>query len=175
MHIIVKLKNNKDYMQLVLRTLSFALLFLLPSCGWNSGSSKVPEFVIVNVLDKEAFDDCHIKGSINVPFIDLKQYALEHWDKDKTEIVIHCSNYLCTASGDGCMMLTKLGFKHVWAFEGGTAEAKQFGIPVSGACQQPYLLNYKKPDMYNERKSIATISVEELKKKIEEFALHKQS
>jgi rhodanese-related sulfurtransferase len=149
---------------------SFAGLFLLPSCDWLGGS-KAPKFVIVNVLDKEAFDDCHIKGSINVPFMELKKYALDHWDKDVTEIVVHCSNYSCGASSEGYTMLTKLGFKHVWAFEGGTAEAKQFGIPVVGSCQQVYLQRYEKPEFYVEKKNIAVISVEELKKKIEEFAI----
>jgi len=144
-------------------------MFFLSSCSWDV---QTPKFVIVNVLDKESFDDCHIKGSLHVPFENLKQYALDHWNKDTTEIVLHCSNYLCTASGDGYTMLTKLGFKHVWAYEGGTAEAKQFGIPVVGACQQPYLLNHQKPEQYTEKKSVAVISVENLKKKIEEFAIH---
>lgn len=138
----------------------------------QESNKEKPKFVIVNVLDKEAFDDCHIKGSINVPFIELKDFALKNWDKETTEIVLHCSNYLCTASGDGYRMLTNLGFEHVWAFEGGTAEAKQYGIPVVGPCVESYLLRYEKPEMYNEKKSVKVISVEDLKKKIEEFAIN---
>jgi rhodanese-related sulfurtransferase len=144
----------------------------LPSCSCERSAEKTkPRFVIVNVLDKEYFDDCRIKGSINIPFENLQQYALEHWDKEKTEIVVHCSNYSCSASGEGYKMLTKLGFKHVWAFEGGTAEAKAEGIKVEGPCNQAYLLEYKKPETYVHKESVAVISVEDLKKKIEEFAL----
>lgn len=156
----------------------FAFIVLavgLPSCSCERAEQEsqdnIPSFVIVNVLEKEYFDDCHIKGSINVPFENLQQYAVDHWDKEKTEIVVHCSNYSCGASGEGYKMLTKLGFKHVWAFEGGTAEAKSAGISVEGACAQPYLKDYKKPEMYSHKESVAIISVEDLKKKIEEFAL----
>lgn len=154
------------------------VMMALSACSCERFASQAevaPKFVIVNVLDRELFDDCHIKGSINVPFMELKNYALEHWDKESTEIIIHCSNYLCTASGDGYSMLTKLGFRYVWAFEGGTAEAKQHGIPVAGVCKQSYLLNYAKPEMYTEKKSVSIISVEELKKKIGEFAINSQS
>lgn len=157
-------------LRIYLNIIISAGLLLLPSCGWMS-SSQTPKFVIANVLDKEAFDDCHIKGSINVPFIDLKDYALQHWDKDATEIVVHCSNYSCGASSEGYIMLTKLGFKQVWAFEGGTAEAKKFGIPIVGSCQETYLQKYEKPEFYAEKNNIAVISVENLKKKIEEFAI----
>lgn len=136
-----------------------------------SSQQHEPSLVIVNVLDKEYFDDCRIKGSINVPFIELKQYAQEHWNKDITEIIIHCSNYSCGASTEGCKMLLALGFKYVWAFEGGTAEAKFAGIPVDGPCTESYINDYKKPEMYEQKESIPTISVEELKKKIEEFAI----
>ncbi len=163
------------FVRFFLAIINVIIMIALSACSCErfvGGQATTPKFVIVNVLDKESFDDCHIQGSINVPFMDLKEYALKRWNKDTTEIVLHCSNYLCTASGDGYTMLTKLGFKRVWAFEGGTAEAKQFGISVVGACQQSYLVNYQKPEMYAEKKSVAVISVEDLKKKIEEFAIH---
>ncbi len=150
--------------------LLLVLAFFLSGCQ-NADTKKAPSFVIVNVLDKEYFDDCHIKGSVHVPFGDLKEYALQYWDKDNTQIVIHCSNYSCGASFEGYKIVSQLGFKNVWAFEGGTAEAKEAGIPVEGPCSEPYLKEYKKPEHYVERQAVATISVEELKKKMEEFAI----
>jgi rhodanese-related sulfurtransferase len=151
--------------------ITIVLMVVLSSCTDQFQKVPTQKFVIVNVLDKEYFDDCHIKGSINVPFAELKKYALDHWDKEKTEIVVHCSNYSCGASSEGCKILMQLGFKHVWAFEGGTSEAKSFGIEVEGACTQPYLNDYKKPENYLEKTSVKIISVENLKKKIEEFAI----
>lgn len=148
----------------------FFLAIFLSSCQRDE-PQKSPAFVIVNVLDKEYFDDCHIKGSVHVAFGDLKEHAELFWDKDNTQIVVHCSNYSCGASMEGCKMLKQLGFKHVWAFEGGTAEAKASGIVVEGVCKEPYLNDYRKPEHYVQDQSVVTISVEELKKKIEEFAI----
>ncbi len=135
-----------------------------------------PAFVLVNVLDKEFYDDCHIKGSINIPFENLESYAQSHWDKDATEIVIHCTNYKCTASAAGWQMLHTLGFKNVFAYEGGTAEAMHVGIAVEGPCKEIYLKDFEKSPGMTEQKNdgepaVVTISVEELKKKLEEFAV----
>jgi rhodanese-related sulfurtransferase len=149
--------------------MAVALMIGLASCT----REKKLSLVIANVLSKALFDDCRIKGSINVPFMDLVSYAEQHWDKENTQIVVHCSNYACAASGEGCKMLKSAGFKHVWAFEGGTAEAKAAGIPVEGECKQAYLTNYEKPEMYHHDEKVAVISVEELKKKMEEFAINR--
>jgi rhodanese-related sulfurtransferase len=156
-------------------------LTLLSACSLlqqeTQNNASKPAFVIVNVLDKEYYDDCHIKGSINVPFEKLESYALDHWDKHNTEIVLHCTNYKCTASGAAWQMLTKLGFAKVFAYEGGTAEAKQLGLAVEGPCKEVYLQDYAKPastmeHATSDEPSVAIISVDELKKKIEEFAVN---
>lgn len=152
------------------------LLFFLSSCDWfkASGAKEMPKFVIVNVLDKAQFDDCHIKGSINVPYEDIESYAEKHFDKENTQIVVHCSNYKCTASGASAKQLMDLGFKHVWAYEAGTAEAKKEGIPMQGPCKEAYLQDFAKPDGYDQlhaKAKFKIISTEELKKKMNEFAL----
>ena len=55
------------------------LLLTVPGCGWMTGSSK-QSMIVVNVLDKEMYDDCHIAGSIQVPFADVEKEA-KKWDK----------------------------------------------------------------------------------------------
>lgn len=155
----------------------FGMLVLIPSCSLfeqQGGTAKAPAFVIVNVLDKEYYDDCHIQGSINVPFEQIESYAQSHWDKDTTEIVVHCTNYKCTASAAAWQKLHALGFKHVFAYEGGTAEARQVGIPVEGPCKETYLNDFAKPTTQQstaEEPAVVIISAQELKKKIEEFAM----
>ena len=43
------------------------VLPLLSGCFWSSSSKKKnSNFYLVNVLDKQFFDDCRIDGSINV-------------------------------------------------------------------------------------------------------------
>ena len=156
------------FKKLLLIFFSILSLLVLPAC-WDTKVEK-PKFVIVNILDKKLFDDCHIKGSINVPFEDLKDYAPKHWDKEETEVVVHCSNYKCTASGTSFKILKELGFKKVSAYEAGTAEAKKQGIAMQGPCQEKYLDDYKKPDGYQETAEVTVITTENLKKKMKEFA-----
>ena len=164
-------KENGLFLGLVV-----SALLMLTSCTLFEQQESKPVFVIVNVLDKEFYDDCHIKGSINVPFEHLETYALNHWDKNTTEIIVHCTNYKCTASGAAWQALHDLGFKKVFAYEGGTAEAMHAGVAVEGPCKETYLQDYVKSAASADHRAgeaaVAIISVEELKKKLEEFAVN---
>lgn len=119
------------------------LLVMLAGCDWFSSPSKAaPKFYLVNVLNKELFDDAHIEQSINAPFEQLLAHA-EKWDK-KVPVVLYCSNYLCTASKEGVGMLKQKGFESVRAYEGGTAEWYQLSkkdpsYRIVGPAQQKYL------------------------------------
>lgn len=142
---------------------------LLSGCKWFSGNKK-QELKVINVLDKNLYDDCHIKGSINVPFEDFEQYA-KNLDKD-THVVVYCSNYMCTASGASARKLSEMGFKNVWAYEAGMAEWYQAGLPVEpkDICKQEYLkMQVAKPE--HEDKSVKVISTQELKDKMQEMHL----
>jgi rhodanese-related sulfurtransferase len=118
--------------------ITFISCFLLPSCMPGSQKAAPSGVVVINVLEKKLYDDCHIEGSVHVPFEMLEQYAQQNLDKS-TEIVVYCSNYMCAASGQGCKMLKRLGFEHVYAYEGGTAEWYQNKMPVVGPCTAHYL------------------------------------
>lgn len=168
------------YEKLVLITLTLGMV-ILSGCNWLGPKKEERELVLVNVLDKEYFDDCHIDihhdamsdsktvESINVPFEQLENYAQEHWNKESTNIVIYCANYKCLASSEGARNLKKLGFAHVWAYEGGTAEWKHMGYPVKGACTKSYLTDFEKPAQEKTVEGVNVLSAEELKKMIEEY------
>lgn len=89
--------------------------------------------VVVNVLSEEYYGKCHIKDSINVPLDQLAAVAGESWSKGDT-IVVYCANYQCPASRDAFKLLDKLGFKHLYAYEGGMKEWCEKGLPVAGEC-----------------------------------------
>lgn len=155
---------------------SCALGVLLSGCFGpekKEVQERKEELVIVNVLEAKYHEDCAIKGSINVPFDTLMEYADKNWDKEKTHIVLYCGNYACTSSGTGARELKEHGFKHVFAYEGGTAEWKHKGLPVEGACESGFLANHEMPEGYAERAAHDAdiiISEEDLQKKIAEFA-----
>lgn len=164
--------------------LASALLVTLSSCSWFKSNEKTEStvsvpFVVVNVLDKKYYDDCHIVSpsiaSINVPMEQLQEYALDvthGWNKDTTTIIVYCGNYKCLASGESAKMLKELGFKNVWAYEGGIAEWKYLGYPVEGTCGTDvsgFLSDYQKPEGYSPDEQIA-ITVEQLQEKIKAFS-----
>ena len=52
-------------------------VIVLPSC-WKSTvttEQKQQGLIVVNVLDKALYDDCHIKGSVHVTFDKLDTFA----------------------------------------------------------------------------------------------------
>jgi rhodanese-related sulfurtransferase len=119
------------------------------------------KLLVINVLDESMYKDCHIPGSINVPLEKVPEFVA---DLDKqTPIVVYCANYLCSASRHAWMQLNQLGFKHVWAYEGGVAEWKQKGYPTQGDCTQAYLKSDVRKSEQQES-MIRQISAEELKK-----------
>ncbi len=145
-------------------------LLLLPGCWLNDlmgGKEKKASLYIINVLDKPFYDDCHIKGSVHVPFEKVHSFT-DKLNKD-TELVIYCSNYLCTASGQVASELIANGFKNVWAYEAGMADWAQHGYPVEGVCQKPYLTAANKH--HGEAEKVPVISAEELKEKMEKAGL----
>lgn len=78
-------------------------------------------FYLINVLDKEVYDDAHIVGSIHVPYEKIKSYLKKILNKDAL-LIFYCSNYYCTASDSAAMDATNLGFKNVFVYKGGMAE-----------------------------------------------------
>ncbi len=122
------------------------------------------KLLIINVLSPEYYNDCHIVGSINVPLEKLKDFA-QKLDKE-TNIVVHCSSYMCKASVEAWKILHELGFKNVWAYEGGINEWYHLGLPVDGMCKQKYLVETIEKN--HEEQEIAVINAEELKKMMAE-------
>ncbi len=120
--------------------------------------------MVINVLDHDQFKDCHIKGSINVPFDQLENFA-QKLDK-ATEVVFYCSNYMCSGSGKAAQLFQQKGFSHVWAYEAGMADWYKHNLPVEGSCKAAYLRMKNRPLDIEEESDINTISTEELKAKL---------
>ncbi len=97
-----------------------------------------PGVVVVNVLDPEAYDKIHIKGSVSISRSQLEAGRWKELDKSK-EIITHCSSYQCDASRDAAQFLKKQGF-NVKAYEGGMKEWAEAKLPTEGRISpQQYL------------------------------------
>lgn len=124
-------------------------------------SEKKP--IVINVLAPEFYNDCHIKGSINVPFNQLEHYA-KSLEKNQ-EIIAYCANYQCPASKQATKLLGQMGFDYVYAYEGGICEWFQRKLPTEGPCSMDYLkipiLKSKESDL-----NVKVITAEDLFKRL---------
>lgn len=87
-------------------------------------------FTLVNVLSQEDFNREHIPGSMNIPIGQESQFE-QLFDNSK-EIYVYCASRDCPASRKVADELSRRGFRHVAAFEGGMKEWKQGGDRVEG-------------------------------------------
>lgn len=159
--------------QIVTAVLVSSVLALLPGCwpfGKKDAQEQKPTLYVINVLDKESYDDCSIEGSVNVPFADIESFA-QNIDRN-TEMVVYCANYMCTASSAAAQKLNEMGFEKVWAYEGGTAEWYQLGkadgnYPIKGSCTASYLTAANdKPQADEAATHVSVITAEQLRDKM---------
>jgi rhodanese-related sulfurtransferase len=117
--------------------------------------------IVINALDREHYQDCHIKNSINVPLDALTEYAKQL--KKDDYIIVYCAHYDCPVSKNAYKLLTQLGFTHVAAYEGGIVEWRQKQYPLVGNCALYEKFFQNPPQARNPETGIKTISAEELK------------
>ena len=82
------------------------------------------DFVLINVLPRDAFNREHIRTSINIPVDEpsfLEQAEAVAGSKDR-KIVVYCANFDCDASPKAAQKLEDAGFKEVYDYEGGTRD-----------------------------------------------------
>ena len=174
---------------------ALALIVLLPGCriwqckkdseqGQASSAQALAQardnkLYVINVLEKSLYDDCHIKGSINVPYEGVDAFV-SNLSKD-VQMVVYCSNYQCTASHQIAKKLIDQGFTQVWAYEGGMAQWYQMGAqdssqranyPIEGACS-PQRNGYltKEIERSNDEPTVPVIDAQELRQKMVEHNL----
>lgn len=92
---------------------------------------------VINVLDEQYYQDCHIKDSINIPLDDLEE-SVEDWDKEQ-QIVVYCAHEECTASDEAFDILKEMDFQDVLVYKEGMRAWYQEGFPVEGLCAESYL------------------------------------
>ncbi len=93
---------------------------------------KNDDFILVDVLSPESYEEEHISGSINIPLGDIKMKSKELLKMDK-KIVVYCGSFQCTMSSQAAEILTKLGYKDVCCFEGGLQYWKDAGFPIESS------------------------------------------
>lgn len=154
-----------------LRTISLIsfCLFVLVGCNFFNSALKNPKLIIINVLDKNEFDDCHIAGSVNIPFAEFEN-KVASFDKND-HYILYCADYACMSSGYCAKLLRDKNYKNVWEYSGGIVEWYQKGYPTQGPAQEEYL-KFENVNYNDEENLTTTITAEELLVKIEQFSSH---
>ncbi|MCK5632213.1 rhodanese-like domain-containing protein [bacterium] len=156
---------KKNFSGVFFLLFSVLIVSILPAC-WQGEKKQIVKkqagLVVINVLDKALYDDCHIKGSIQIDLEKVSGYALKNIDK-KAEIVLYCSNYMCSSSGFARKKLVDLGFENVYVYEGGTAQWYQLEYPIEGPAKSSYLKRKMKAPAHLDS---YVLDADELKKKI---------
>lgn len=150
-------------------SIGMAFLLVLSGCWWakEQAPAQQTQLLVINVLDESFYNDAHIAGSINVPFMRLENY-LQSVDVH-VPLVFYCSNYACSASSSAATLALKMGFADVVAYEGGMAQWYQLKYPTQGAATQDYLQQVVQAP--HEQASVPVISASDLKKKMEHVHL----
>lgn len=82
------------------------------------------DFVLINVLPQKAFNERHIRTSINIPHeLDdfTERVGRVAGSKDR-DIVVYCASFDCQASPKAAKKLESAGFKHIYDYEGGSED-----------------------------------------------------
>lgn len=75
---------------------------------------------VINVLEKEDYEDCHIKNSISVTMDDLNEF-LRNINRNAI-LVFYCANYFCTSSDEAALRAKENNFSDVYVYRGGMSE-----------------------------------------------------
>lgn len=115
-----------------------SLLITLSGC-WHTSCVRTKScLLLVDVNDAAIYNDCHIKGAVNVPFDQVESFARSCAHKDEP-VVVYCANHQCTASGHAARIFQQNGFKNVHVYEAGIAGWYQAKLPYEGTAQQGFL------------------------------------
>jgi rhodanese-related sulfurtransferase len=87
---------------------------------------KSEDFVLINVLSRETFEQGHIPGSINIPVDEIEDEAPERFTKSQN-LVVYCASEDCQASEKAADKLEEIGFENVKDFVRGLEGWKSSG------------------------------------------------
>lgn len=82
------------------------------------------DFVLINVLPRDAFRKAHIRTSVNVPVgdDDFDEIVERITGGKDRKVVVYCANFECDASDKAARRLEQAGFGQVYDYEGGTQD-----------------------------------------------------
>lgn len=104
---------------------------LMSSTELNQRIEKGEDFVLIDILNPDDFEQEHIPGAINMPLPELRQRAKNDLSKNQ-RIVVYGHDHDDTSSNEAATLLEELGFRKVADFDGGIMAWKKAGFLTDG-------------------------------------------
>ena len=93
--------------------------------------SQKPSLHVIDVLSPSDYRSYHLPTAVNCPIADqFEKNIKEAFPNTNDTIVVYCSNAQCKASPRAADILDRLGYVHVYHFEGGKEEWRQANFPI---------------------------------------------
>jgi rhodanese-related sulfurtransferase len=82
------------------------------------------DFVLINVQPREAFNEKHIRTSVNLPHEDedFEEMVERIAGSLERKVVLYSASFECPASKEASGKLVDYGFTNVYEYEGGTQD-----------------------------------------------------
>jgi rhodanese-related sulfurtransferase len=93
--------------------------------------------LLIEALPEEEYANEHIEGAINIPIKQMREDALEEFDKQRP-VVVYCHDNQCDISPRAAMLLETYGFRQVFDYVAGKLDWAAAGLRTEGkATEQP--------------------------------------
>ena len=90
------------------------------------------DFVLIDVLDEDEFQDFHLPRARNVPLrtSDFSRRIQTLVPDKKTPIIVYCADFECQASSNAAEILESLGYQEVRHYAQGKEDWREAGYPL---------------------------------------------
>jgi len=90
---------------------------------------KDTEFVLIEALPRESFEESHLPGAVNVPLgSDFDERVAELVPNKGTPVVVYCASAQCKASEKAAARFEELGYCEVYDYEAGKEDWIKNGL-----------------------------------------------
>lgn len=118
---------------------------------------------IMRIVDKTPYGDCHILGTVTVPYDTLDDYV-KKYPKD-AELVVYCETDNSYLARQAALLLRALNYSNIFIYSDGMGYWHSLGFPTRGTCTCQK--NNKQASKQEKINGVTELSAQELHAKMD--------